>query len=70
MASLCHEISCAVGEGLVGTVWKNRRPEIRTGFETEPQLVAERALECGLTWSAGWPVISHGEVQAVCVFMD
>ena len=70
MASLCHELSCASGEGLVGTVWQNRRPEVRTGFETESQPLAELALECGLAWSAGWPVIAHGEVQAICVFID
>lgn len=70
LAELCHDISCASGEGLVGAVWQSRRPEIRMGFETEPQPMAERALECELTWSAGWPVIVHGEVQAVCVFMD
>lgn len=70
MASLCHEISCGAGQGLVGTVWQNRRPEVQIGFESEPQPLAELALECGLTWSAGWPVIAHGEVQAVCVFID
>ena len=70
MEGLCHEISCSEGEGLVGSVVQNRRPEIRTGFETELEPIAERALECGLRWSAGWPVIAHGEVQAVCVFMD
>lgn len=70
MEGLCHEISCSEGEGLVGSVIQNRRPEIRTGFEAELAPIAERALECGLEWSAGWPVIAHGEVQAVCVFMD
>lgn len=70
MAGLCNELECEIGEGLVGAVWQSRRPEVRTGFDTESQLVAERATECGLTWSAGWPVIAHGEVQAVCVFMD
>ena len=54
MAGLCHKISCEKGEGLVGTVWQNRCPRIRTGFESEPQPVAERAIHAGLTWSAGW----------------
>lgn len=70
MADLCHEISCAPGEGLVGTVWNNRMPLVQTGFDSEPESLALPAKEYGLTWSAGWPVIAYGQVQAVCVFID
>ena len=70
MADLCHEISCVPGQGLVGTVWNNRIPVVQTGFDSEPESLARRAKECGLTWSAGWPVIAYGQVQAVCVFID
>ncbi len=70
MEELCHEISCGPGEGLVGTVWNHRKPVVQTGFDSESSSLALLANECGLTWSAGWPVIAHGQVQAVCVFMD
>lgn len=70
MAKLCHQVSCGSDEGLVGKVWKDRTPMVQTGFDGEPAELALQANECGLVWSAGWPVIAHGEVQAVCVFMD
>lgn len=70
MTRLCHQVSCGSEEGLVGKVWKHRVPMVQTGFDAEPAALADQANECGLVWSAGWPVIAHGEVQAVCVFMD
>ncbi|NQV28850.1 MAG: GAF domain-containing protein [Rhodopirellula sp.] len=70
MAELCHEISCGPGKGLVGTVWENRLPQVQTGFDSEPASLAELANQHGLTWSAGWPVIAYGQVQAICVFID
>lgn len=70
MSSLCHQVSCSPNEGLVGQVWQQRRPLVQTGFDSEPETLAHPANECGLLWSAGWPVIAHGEVQAVCVLMD
>lgn len=70
MSALMREQSCEIGQGLVGTVWQTRRPLVSSGFEEESNPLAAFAAEHDLTWSAGWPVIAHGEVQAVCVFID
>lgn len=67
---LADQPACGIGEGLVGSVWKSRRPIVCDGFETAGEVFAERAAALGLSWFVGWPVIAHGEVQAVVVLMD
>lgn len=70
LESVASELRYKPGEGLVGQVLETRKPLVMTDFSTERPPMADLAREVGLTWGLGWPVIAHGQVQAVCVILD
>lgn len=63
-------VCCQRGEGLVGRVLETRRPEAICDFSDEPPELGGIARRAGLSWALAWPVITHGEVQSVCVLLD
>lgn len=64
------QIRCQRGEGLAGRVRESRRPEAICSFSNEPREFAKIAEDAGLSWALAWPVITHGEVQSICVILD
>lgn len=69
-AQQSNQIRCRHGEGLVGRILETRRPAVISDFSNEPADITELAGLAGMSWALAWPVITHGEVQAVCMLLD